>query len=101
VKNVGKTKIKIGPFEYDCTLVDSAFVSSVVIGECDFTNMQIRVEKSPPHDKKFQILIHEIMEAITDQNEIDLPHSQLQTISNALTQVLLDNDIHGIVKKWK
>ena len=88
--------VRIGPFDYKYKEINT-FASCGVVGECSFYTLEITVLESLPKGKKLEALIHEIVEGINEHNELNLDHHVIQTVSNNLTQVLLDNDVYSIV----
>jgi hypothetical protein len=89
--------IRIGPFDYKYREVEG-FGSSEVIGECDFFNAEIKLSKNLNPLRKFNILLHEIIEAIVDMYELDVNHLTIQTMATALSQVFIDNNIYGFIQ---
>ena len=54
---------------------------------------EIRIDSDIPHNRKMLALLHEIIEAIVGQYEIDIEHEELSTLTNVLHQVLCDNSL--------
>lgn len=62
-------------------------------GECSFMMQEIRLDPTVPEDKKTEVLLHEIIEAIDGYYDMGLPHYQISTLAFALHQVLADNKL--------
>lgn len=73
-------------------VVDSGmFDDEDTFGECDYTTQRIRVLNVLPRQKARQILMHEILEALTSTHLIELTHEQLSVSSTELLRTLDDN----------
>jgi hypothetical protein len=53
-------------------------------GLCNSSNCKIYVNKSMKYEKARKTLIHEIVEAIGNEIDLDVEHSVIQAITNAL-----------------
>ncbi len=53
--------------------------------------MVINLAEELPPEKAEQIFLHEIVEAINESHELNLPHRTICTLSQSLYQVLADN----------
>jgi hypothetical protein len=53
----------------------------------------IKVDTGYGSTRTKEVLLHELLEAINDQFELNLPHSSIQTIAAGYNQLLSDNRI--------
>jgi hypothetical protein len=53
----------------------------------------IKVDNSFGLTRTKEVLLHELLEAINDQFELNLPHSSIQTIAAGYQQLLSDNKV--------
>ena len=86
-------QIKIGGLTVTVKEVDGLITDYDRFGEYSPRELQIRIESQLARDRKELTLLHEIIEAITTQNEIEIEHSDLTTLANGLYQVLSDNSL--------
>lgn len=82
--------VKIGGVRYTVREVDQLFESNRM-GECHPTRSEILIRASMSHDQKRETLVHEVIEAINSDCDLDLSHSVISTLSHCLHQVLADN----------
>lgn len=61
---------------------------------CDTMRGIIEIDANQPTDHKELSLLHEIIEAINRENELELEHNAIMVISNQLYQVIKDNKLH-------
>lgn len=85
--------IKIGGLEILVEESTSLASNRDRFGEYSFIEQKITIDKSIPHGKKMETLIHEILEAINVYLELGLPHDKLTVLGFMLYQVLKDNEI--------
>jgi hypothetical protein len=87
--------IKIGGHWYEIKEIDMWSVAhSQDYGSMDFESATIMLNGNSTitESRKNETLLHEILEAINAQHELELPHATLTTLSEVLFQVLVDND---------
>lgn len=85
--------VKIGGLKMKI-IFDSRLASSDDrFGECDHMRGRIVLDASQPDDHKELSLLHEIIEKINAENELDLEHRQITSLTNNLYQVLKDNEL--------
>ncbi len=88
--------IKVGPFRIPVKRVNSVIVNGKeVFGSYSDDPHQIEIEAkiSERPIREFAVLVHECIEAMNDVYVIQLRHSQIEQLSTALTQLLVDNRI--------
>ena len=86
-------QIKIGGLIIAVKEVDGLLSDYERFGEYSPRELQIRVENDVAQDRKELTLLHEIIEVLIAQNEIEIEHSDLTTLANGLYQVLSDNSL--------
>uniref|UniRef100_A0A6M3J1P9 Uncharacterized protein n=1 Tax=viral metagenome TaxID=1070528 RepID=A0A6M3J1P9_9ZZZZ len=86
-------KIKLGGHEIQIRFETTKTVGGA--GEYNHYHQLIRLRKEPdtPEDAEAEAFLHEIFEAIKLFNNIELPHVSLTVLSEALFQVIRDNDL--------
>lgn len=83
--------IKIGGQEFSILYDDNLNLDQDEYGNTNFRTLVITLENSLSQSVKSATLLHEIIEIINEQNELNLPHQKIQCISNAIFQILSDN----------
>ena len=86
-------QIKVGGLTITVREVEGLIVDYDRFGEFSPRELQIRVESHLSWDRKELTLLHEIIEAVTTLNEIEMEHSDLTTLAHELYQVLVDNNL--------
>ena len=67
-----------------------------LLGQIDYINQTIKIDKNIPEDLKMDTLIHEIIHGVLDKLgyvEINSDEQKVNGIANALFAVLKDNDL--------
>lgn len=67
--------------------------SGTALGLCQFAKQQIILEKKQCQEQKEATLIHEILEAINNQLELELPHKTICSLETGIYQVLKENKL--------
>ena len=67
------------------------------IGEFCPRNLTIDIEKTSSHQRQWETLFHEIIEAINSQYNLELPHQTINILGSAIFQVIKDNNLACIV----
>lgn len=62
-------------------------------GNTDTKMNIILIKKEMIDIQKQSTLLHEILEAINENNDLQLPHQSIQTLENCLYEVLTDNKL--------
>jgi hypothetical protein len=62
-------------------------------GNIMFSRGVIKLNDDLCQDKAEETLCHEIVEAINEANELELPHPKIQMIGSMFHQILKDNDM--------
>lgn len=86
-------KIKIGALMMNVVYDEHLASSNERFGECDTMRARIVIDSMQPKDHMELTLIHEIIEKINLENELRLEHPQISCLTNALYQVLSDNNM--------
>lgn len=82
--------LSIGGLRHTVWLADSGLMDDA-FGDCDYATQRIRILDVLTDQKKRQILMHEILEALTSTHLIELTHEQLSAVSTEMLRVLDDN----------
>lgn len=83
-------KVKIGGHIYAVDLVSP----NEVEGNNGVTWLKLQkilIDKDVPKDRQDSVLIHEIIEVINNDYELELPHRTIQCLEEVLHQVIKDN----------
>lgn len=64
-----------------------------LFGQARFIKQEIAIDKELSLSRKFQVLLHEIIEVINMDCELKLEHNQITTLATQLYQVLKNNEI--------
>ncbi|MBZ4662781.1 MAG: hypothetical protein JG776_463 [Caloramator sp.] len=86
-------KIKIGGIMLEVILDKHLASAEDKFGECDRMRGRIVIDETQPNDHKEVTLIHEIIEVINGEYELDLEHRQITSLASCLYQVFKDNKI--------
>lgn len=86
------SKIKIGGYTYE-VIVEKREVNHGTnsFGSANTRYLRILIEEDLPQQQKESTLIHEIIEMIDSNFDLQLSHQTISTISDSLYQVLVDN----------
>jgi hypothetical protein len=88
------SKIKIGGRTYDIVMRDRLKEDgSDRCGSILFGQHKIIIDNGMVLEAKEQTLVHEIVEGIIYQNDLDISHRNLSIIAESLYQVLKDNNL--------
>jgi len=68
----------------------------IVLGAYFFMPEEIWISEELSKERKFVSTLHEILECIKRNHELDMPHSVLSSLSELLGQVIIDNKQHFI-----
>ena len=86
--------IKIGGFNYQVILKDRYKEDgSTDLGTHSVHQLKIWIDREMVQQQQEETLLHEIIEAINDHNDLKLEHNQISGISNNIYQVLKDNQL--------
>ncbi|MBT8491121.1 MAG: hypothetical protein KJN62_08725 [Deltaproteobacteria bacterium] len=85
--------IKIQGIPFEINYIESNLRDDERMGRVDCKLCKINICEEMPEEMKFSTLIHEIVEAINDLNELGMKHNVISSLSMSLSEVLLDNDI--------
>jgi hypothetical protein len=88
-------EIEIYGIKYQVILQESEKNNDNGMGRCDTKAGLIKIKSDMPDDIKFGTLIHEVVEAISVENELNLKHSQISILSTGLSSILLRNNIYS------
>ncbi len=87
-------KVKIMATEYTVLEVEQIDKGKRVLGEIDYIEQVIKLEKELNEDLKKEILIHEILHGILEKlgfDDLNNDEQKVQSIASTLYQVLKDN----------
>jgi hypothetical protein len=86
-------KIKVGYLYYD--IEELSFVETngniLLNGECNHETLKISIKNSLVPSRKRQVLLHEILHAITDNLELHLTEEEIEMTSIGLSMFIVDN----------
>lgn len=83
--------IKIGGLYYKTLEVKDLARDHSALGRCCGNNTTIELDSELKDSVKEKTLIHEIIEAINFEYELDLEHPKISILASAFYQVLVDN----------
>ncbi len=83
-------RLRIGGLIHTVQTADSGLLDDA-FGDCEFATQSIRVLDVLTRQKERQILMHEVLEALTSTHLIELTHEQLSVVSTESLRVLDDN----------
>jgi hypothetical protein len=85
-------RLMIGGLPHTVHVVDSGmFEDEDTLGECCFVEQRIKVLDVLTPGKTRNVLMHEIIEAITATHILDLQHETLSVLATEILRVLDDN----------
>jgi hypothetical protein len=85
-------KLKIGGHIYTVKHRDRFREDGVEkTGSCLSVHTTLWIDNNPSKSQQESTLIHEILEALNNENELNLTHQQISTLECGLYQVLKDN----------
>lgn len=87
-------EIKILGHTYKVTLVDGYVTREANTGRCNSYLNEIHIAGEVVSSNQNEILLHEILEALDYRLELDINHPRIAVLSEALYQVLKDNNLH-------
>ena len=96
-------KIKIMGSEYQYEEVEQVDKWSRTLGQIDYINQRILVEKGIPDDLKREVLLHEILHGIFDKlgfSDINSDEQKVNSIGSTLYAVLKENNLF-FGEKWE
>ena len=89
-------KIKIGGIEYKIEFIDEIkdnIHTSEYIGRVLFREQKIKILNSYPIEKKFRVMLHEIIHVLDEDYKMEINEENLCRLEAGLYQVLKDNDL--------
>ena len=90
------TRVKVGGIEYGVIQLkpkDGKLVKVKNWGEVDFNECRIYIDEGADEQRKWQILIHEVIHVIECDNNMDSSDNYIQTISSGFYAFLKDNKL--------
>ncbi|MCK0470873.1 hypothetical protein [Halalkalibacter sp. APA_J-10(15)] len=85
-------KIKIGHIDYKYREVDIVNRQDPFqVGECDFTNRLISIDKTRSETEQGEILLHELIHVIDEYFRIGLKEKHVKLLGHGLSMVFCDN----------
>jgi hypothetical protein len=86
-------EIIISGIPYQINLIEPNTRADENMGRCDVKLGLITIQRDMPDQIQFSTLIHEVIEAINDMNELGMKHNVISCISTQLAEVLMNNKI--------
>lgn len=86
-------EIIISGIPYKINLIEPNTRADENMGRCDVKLGLITIQRDMPDEIQFSTLIHEVIEAINDMNELGLKHNAISSLSTQLAEVLINNEI--------
>jgi hypothetical protein len=83
-------KVKIAGQTY-AVKSDRAVGDFGYLGRISFQTLEIQIDGSVVTERQEQTFLHEILEAINKEYDVDLTHHQIEQLEGALYQVVKDN----------
>jgi hypothetical protein len=84
--------VKIGAFEYSINFIDNLCSDDHRFAEINHRTLEINIEKTLNPQRFFEGLIHEVVEAISGEGELEIPHPVIEALSGGITAFLRDNN---------
>lgn len=84
-------KIKIGGINYKLKQMDNYARDFGMMGSHCGNSSEIIIDKGLAECRKYKTIIHEILEAINFEYELDLDHNKITTLETSLYAVIKDN----------
>jgi hypothetical protein len=84
-------KVKIGGFTWPVVYEDNLQSLRERAGECRFIDQVIAIATPTTRERKEEVFIHEVLEAIKHLYEIKIDHDNLSRLAVVLHQVIKDN----------
>ena len=81
-------KVLIDGINYD---VEQTMTNDDLYGYVSFFDQTIYMNKNLKKDQQFHTLIHEVLEAINDANDLELEHRTLSVIANSFQSFIRNN----------
>jgi hypothetical protein len=91
-------QIKIGGHVYDVEMDPKLYLTEGSPGTILHFAKKIAIDPNTAESYQAECLLHEIIEALNRNNELDLAHTQITALSEGLFQVLRDNRLDFSVK---
>ena len=85
-------KVKIGAFIYTVNFVEGLCSDEHRFAELFPRKLEINIEKALNPQRFFEGLVHEVLEAINCENELNIPHPTIETLGGGITAFLRDNN---------
>jgi hypothetical protein len=86
-------EILISGIPYKINLIEPNTRADENMGRCDVKLGLITIQRNMPDEIQFSTLIHEIVEAISGMNELNLKHNVISSLSTSMAEVLMRNKI--------
>jgi hypothetical protein len=86
-------KVRINYLTYEIKEEESLLTDKNIVlnGDCDHENLVIHLQKNLVPERKRQVLLHELLHAITDNLELHLDEEEIEMTSIGLMMFLVDN----------
>ena len=87
-------QLTVGGQKYDVIITDRFKKDgNPSIGSCQPAHNKIWIEKDIPKTQKETTLLHEIIEIVNTNNDLQLNHQQISTLETQLYQILKENKL--------
>ena len=86
-----KEFIKIGGLNYRVSQVENLARDNGALGRCCGNSRTIEIDSNLDEQVKEKTLIHEIIEAINFENQLNLEHWKISVLESSIYQILKDN----------
>lgn len=95
--------IKIGGILYNINMVKDLARDHNALGRCCGNSGNIDIDSDLEDKIKDKVFIHEVIEALNFEYELNLEHNKISILAMSLHQVLVDNMtiFHNIVERGK
>lgn len=90
--------VKIGAFRYDVVFSDELYAGKNFFAEIDHRKLKITLDSQLNPQRFFEGLIHEVIEAISSENDLNLSHPIISTLGTSITSFLLENNLLEVIK---
>ena len=85
------SSVKIGAFNYDVNFVDGIMSDEHRFGELFPRKLEINIERTLNPQRYWGTFLHEVIEAINCENELEISHHVIEVLTNNLLGFLYDN----------
>ena len=83
--------IKIAGLKYEINLIENLTRDHATLGSCCGNNLTINIDNGLKEDVKRKTLLHEIIEALNFEYDLEFQHNKICVLETALFALIRDN----------